>query len=193
MLWDWPSSQRNKGHKPYKTYKPYNPHKPFKPHKPSPIRPITPHKTYKAHKPHKPHNPKKGLPHVIVRQAFFIIYYYLFFSEQHFIYALATAVASSVSLMRRPITRKAMGEATKIDDNVPITTPRLIAKAKLRMLSPPRKRMQSNTINVESDVLMVRAKVWLIESLKSDCSSALGCKPRFSRIRSNTTTLSLIE
>ena len=27
MLWGWPSSQRNKGHKPYMTYKPYKTHK----------------------------------------------------------------------------------------------------------------------------------------------------------------------
>lgn len=30
MLWGWPSSQRNKGHKPYMTYKPYKTHKTYK-------------------------------------------------------------------------------------------------------------------------------------------------------------------
>ena len=54
----------------------------------------------------------------------------------------------------------------KIEDNVPNTTPRIIANEKLRMLSPPRMKMQSNTSNVETEVLMVRAKVSLTEALK---------------------------
>jgi hypothetical protein len=53
----------------------------------------------------------------------------------------------------------------KIDDNVPNTTPRIIANEKLRMLSPPRMQIQSNTSNVDVDVLMVRANVSLIDAL----------------------------
>ena len=41
--------------------------------------------------------------------------------------------------------------------------------------------------------ILVRARVWLIESLNTFWISCLGCRRRFSRIRSNTTTLSLIE
>ncbi len=62
----------------------------------------------------------------------------------------------------------------KIDDNVPNTTPRIIANEKLQMLSPPRKKIQSNTINVLTEVLIVRESVVLIESLKSAYLSRLG-------------------
>ena len=81
----------------------------------------------------------------------------------------------------------------KIDDRVPNTTPSIIANENERMESPPRKKIQSNTINVDTEVLTVRARVWLIEVLKVVCVSHFGCILRFSRIRSKTTTLSLIE
>ena len=60
-----------------------------------------------------------------------------------------------------------MGEAMKMEESVPKTTPIVMAKANGWMLLPPKKRMTSNTISVENEVLMVRAKVWLMESLKS--------------------------
>ena len=47
----------------------------------------------------------------------------------------------------------------KIEDKVPNTTPRIIANAKLRILSPPRMKMLSNTMSVENEVLKVRANV----------------------------------
>ena len=55
----------------------------------------------------------------------------------------------------------------KIDDSVPNTTPRIIANEKLRMLSPPSMKIHSNTINVVTEVLMVRARVWFNESLNT--------------------------
>ena len=55
----------------------------------------------------------------------------------------------------------------KIEDNVPITTPKIIAKAKLRILSPPSTKIHNNTINVLNEVLMVRAKVVFNESLNN--------------------------
>ena len=55
----------------------------------------------------------------------------------------------------------------KIDDSVPKTTPRIMAKENERMLSPPRKKMVSSTTSVVTDVLMVRASVWFSESLNS--------------------------
>ena len=81
----------------------------------------------------------------------------------------------------------------KIDDSVPNTTPRIIANENERIESPPRKKIQSNTINVDTEVLTVRAKVWLIDVLNAVCISHFWCILRFSRIRSKTTTLSLIE
>ena len=67
----------------------------------------------------------------------------------------------------RPIVRKAIGAAMKMEEQVPKTTPRIIANEKLRMLSPPRMKMQRSTINVVTEVFMVRAKVWFSESLNS--------------------------
>ena len=51
--------------------------------------------------------------------------------------------------------------------NVPITTPRIIANAKLRILSPPNTKIHNNTINVLNEVLIVRAKVVFNESLNN--------------------------
>ncbi len=62
----------------------------------------------------------------------------------------------------------------KIEDRVPKMTPSNIANEKLRMLSPPRRKMQSNTTKVVADVLMVRANVWFSESLNSDMRSRFG-------------------
>ena len=60
-----------------------------------------------------------------------------------------------------------MGEAMKMEEKVPRITPMVMAKAKGWMLLPPSSRMHSNTMRVDTEVLMVRAKVWLMESLKS--------------------------
>lgn len=49
MLWGWPSSQRNKGHKPYKTYMTYKTHKTYNTY--------NTYNTYKSHKTYNPHNP----------------------------------------------------------------------------------------------------------------------------------------
>ena len=68
-----------------------------------------------------------------------------------------------------------------------------MAKAKLRMLSPPKMKMLNNTINVLSDVLMVRANVVFNESLNKRAWSRFGYKWKNSRTRSKITTLSLIE
>ena len=53
----------------------------------------------------------------------------------------------------------------KSDDKVPNTTPKIIAKAKLRIESPPRMKMQINTRRVDADVMIVRANVELIDWL----------------------------
>ena len=55
----------------------------------------------------------------------------------------------------------------KIDDRVPKITPRIMAKAKLRMLAPPRQKITASTMNVETEVLMVRFRVLFRELLNS--------------------------
>ena len=81
----------------------------------------------------------------------------------------------------------------KIEESVPNITPSNIANEKLRVLSPPKQKIQSSTMSVENDVLIVRARVSFSDLLKSSCRSIFLWSVRFSRIRSNTTTLSLIE
>ena len=61
----------------------------------------------------------------------------------------------------------ATGAATKIDDKVPNTTPRIIANEKLRTLSPPRMKIHNSTINVLNDVFNVRARVVFNEALNN--------------------------
>lgn len=81
----------------------------------------------------------------------------------------------------------------KSDESVPNTTPRIIANEKLRMLSPPRKKIQSNTIKVLSDVLIVRASVVFNDVLNRSNLLRFGYRYENSRTRSKITTLSLIE
>ena len=71
----------------------------------------------------------------------------------------------------------AIGEATNRDDSVPMTTPRIIAKAKLRIESPPRMKIHSNTINVLKEVLMVRARVVFRESSNNSFNLPIGYRP----------------
>ena len=60
------------------------------------------------------------------------------------------------------------------EESVPNTTPRIIANEKLRMLSPPRTKIQSNTINVLTEVLIVRARVVFNERLNNSRLSRFG-------------------
>ena len=62
----------------------------------------------------------------------------------------------------------------KSEEVVPINTPRIIANAKLRMLSPPKMNIQSNTMRVLTDVLMVRARVAFNDWLNTICLSRFG-------------------
>ena len=80
-------------------------------------------------------------------------------------YASTTCSIARLSFLFLLIVKKAIGAATKIEDKVPTTTPKLIAKAKLRMLSPPKNKMHNNTIKVDVAVFIVLVKVWLILSL----------------------------
>lgn len=60
------------------------------------------------------------------------------------------------------------------DDKVPNTTPRIIANEKLRMLSPPKIKIESNTTKVLTEVFIVRASVVFKESLNNEYLSRLG-------------------
>lgn len=62
----------------------------------------------------------------------------------------------------------------KSDESVPNTTPRIIANEKLRMLSPPRMKIHNNTINVLTEVLIVRANVVFNERLNNSRLSRFG-------------------
>ena len=67
-----------------------------------------------------------------------------------------------------------MGAAKKIEESVPNITPRIIANANERMLSPPRKKMQRSTMSVVSEVITVRVSVLLNDSLKRRLVARLG-------------------
>ena len=54
-------------------------------------------------------------------------------------------------------------------------------------------KMIINTIKVVTDVLIVRANVLLTAPFITSCRLRFDCRPIYSRIRSNTTTVSLIE
>lgn len=58
-----------------------------------------------------------------------------------------------------------MGDATKIVAHVPMITPSIIANTKLRIESPPRMKITTNTSNVDNDVMIVRPSVELIDLL----------------------------
>lgn len=60
------------------------------------------------------------------------------------------------------------------EERVPNTTPKIIANEKLRILSPPRMKIQRSTIKVLSEVFIVRDKVVLSDSLNKSNLPRLG-------------------
>src|SRR5699024_7958762 len=86
-----------------------------------------------------------------------------------------------------------MGLATKMEEYVPTVTPMINENMNPRMASVPKKKMATNTRKVVMAVLMVRLSVLLIDALTFLRIPQLGCTPKYSRIRSKTTTVSLIE
>ncbi len=58
---------------------------------------------------------------------------------------------------------------------------------------PPKIKMANNTTKVEREVLKVRRKVEFNAASVLDLSSRLGYRRWYSRIRSNTTTVSLMD
>ncbi len=55
--------------------------------------------------------------------------------------------------------------ATKIEENVPIKTPQIIAKAKSDKTAPPKKNIINNAIKVVTEVITVLERVSLIDLL----------------------------
>ena len=49
-----------------------------------------------------------------------------------------------------------MGEATNIEEYVPISTPKIIAKEKPLKISPPKINIENNASKVVTDVIIVR-------------------------------------
>ena len=56
-----------------------------------------------------------------------------------------------------------MGEATNIDEYVPIKTPNIIAKENPLKISPPKINIENKANNVVTEVIMVLASVSLID------------------------------
>src|SRR5207247_9066269 len=86
-----------------------------------------------------------------------------------------------------------IGEAIKIEENVPKTTPIMMAREKSGSTAPPNKSRQKVGINVTLLVRIVRLSVWLM--LEFIISSMVPRRPLASpsRIRSYTTMVSLME
>ena len=55
--------------------------------------------------------------------------------------------------------------ATKIEENVPIKTPQIIANEKSANTAPPKKKIINKAINVVTDVITVLDKVSLMDLL----------------------------
>src|SRR5690606_8458458 len=86
-----------------------------------------------------------------------------------------------------------MGDATKIDEYVPIKMPTIIAKANPRSTSPPNINRTTTTSKVVRDVMNVRLSVSLKDLFTSRSKVSVLNRFENSRIRSKTTTVSLME
>ena len=86
-----------------------------------------------------------------------------------------------------------MGEDRNTEEKVPARIPTNRAKMNPRMVSPPKKKMASNTTKVEPEVLNERVNVLLTALLMFSFQVAFGCRLVFSRTRSKITTVALME
>ena len=71
----------------------------------------------------------------------------------------ATALCFLISILWK---KSISGEAIKIEESVPKTTPMVITSEKLKMVEPPRVTSASSATSVVSEVSEVRLKVMLI-------------------------------
>ncbi|MNZ89447.1 hypothetical protein D3C78_1083720 [compost metagenome] len=67
------------------------------------------------------------------------------------------------------------------------------AREKPHRLSPPNSSSAPTASRVDTEVAMVRSRVWVVEMLMFSISSVLRSRRKFSRIRSNTTMVSFSE
>ena len=86
-----------------------------------------------------------------------------------------------------------MGEATNIDEYVPIKTPNIIAKENPLKISPPKINIENKANNVVTEVIIVLASVSLIDKFAISLIFNLWYLLRFSLILSYITTVSFIE
>ena len=89
------------------------------------------------------------------------------------------------------ITRYAIGAAKKSEEQVPYTTPRIMAKAKLRMLSPPTKKMKSRLAQ-KTQQATARKKRKLTALIMTDRNSFPILNP-FPLLKKKRTRLNLIN
>ena len=78
------------------------------------------------------------------------------------------------------------------EEYVPTTTPIISANINPRITSPPNKKITSKTKNVVNEVFMVRLNV-LFKAALTISSREPDLYPKYSRILSNTTTVSFNE
>src|SRR5690606_21188269 len=104
--------------------------------------------------------------------------------------SLALGSRSCLVTLRKP--RVSSGQAMKIEDIVPITAPIIWLSASPSSEPPPYRYSASTDRKNTTEVMMVRDRVWLMERSNTSSGSARRLR-KFSRTRSNTTIVSLIE
>ena len=87
---------------------------------------------------------------------------------------------------------KEIGVAMNSDEYVPTMIPTNKAKMNPLIDAPPKMNIANNTTMVDNEVLNVRRSVEFNASFTTCSSSRFGYSLRYSRIRSNTTTVSLM-
>ena len=87
----------------------------------------------------------------------------------------------------------ANGVARNTEENVPAVIPTNRAKMNPLIVSPPKKKMASNTTKVDPDVLNERVRVELTAEIILFFQVVFGWFLTFSRIRSKMTTVALME
>src|SRR5690606_12223188 len=106
--------------------------------------------------------------------------------------ASSRALGSRSCLVTLSTPRVSKGHARKIEDRVPITAPIIWLRARPSSEPPPYRYRASTDRKNTSEVMMVRDRVWLIDRLNTSSGSTRRLR-KFSRTRSNTTMVSLIE
>ena len=105
-------------------------------------------------------------------------YFFYFFSSTFFLNLLVKS--------------KEIGVAMNSDEYVPTMIPTNKAKMNPLIDAPPKMNIANNTTMVDNEVLNVRRSVEFNASFTTCSSSRFGYNLRYSRIRSNTTTVSLM-